>query len=104
VTSRLLLAAALLAMAAPAAAQSTVDFSISGSSTVRNWTCNAQGTVAVTPATGGTAAPGFAGGIQGAVVTVPLKAFRCPNDEMTQHLNEAMHSDKFPEIVYRIEK
>jgi polyisoprenoid-binding protein YceI len=37
-------------------------------------------------------------------VTVPLKAFRCPSDEMTQHLNEAMHADKFPEIVYTIDK
>ena len=71
---------------------------------MRNWTCTAQGTVAVTPATAGTAAPGFATGVQTATVTVPLKAFRCPNDEMTQHLNEAMHADKFPEIVYRLEK
>lgn len=98
-------AAVLLgAAAAPAAAQSTLDFTISGSSTVRNWTCTAQGTVAVTPATGGTAVPGFATGVQTAVVTVPLKAFRCPNDEMTQHLNEAMKSDKFGEIVFKLEK
>ncbi|MGD9902071.1 MAG: YceI family protein [Vicinamibacterales bacterium] len=94
----------LAAAPTPAAAQSTIDFTISGSSTVRNWTCNAQGTVAVTPASGGTAVPGFPAGVQTAVVTVPLKAFRCPNDEMTQHLNEAMRSDKFPEIVYRLEK
>lgn len=102
----LLMAGAMsLALCAPAAAQtSPIDFTISGSSTVRNWTCTAQGTVAVTPATAGTAAPGFATGVQSAVVTVPLKAFRCPNDEMTQHLNEAMQSEKFPEIVYRLEK
>lgn len=106
-TARRLMALAVLGLsvAAPAAAQtSTVDFTISGSSTVRNWTCTAQGTVAVTAATAGTAVPGFATGVQGAVVTVPLKAFRCPNDEMTQHLNEAMQSEKFPEIVYRLEK
>ena len=48
--------------------------------------------------------PGFATGVQGATVTVPLKAFKCPNDEMTQHLNEAMKSGEFPEIVYRLEK
>lgn len=90
--------------AAPAAAQSTIEFTVSGSSTVRNWTCSAPGTVAVTPASGGTAVPGFPAGVQSAVVTVPLKAFKCPNDEMTAHLNEAMHSDKFPEIVYRLEK
>ena len=71
---------------------------------MRNWTCTAQGVVAVTPGTGATPAPGFATGVQAATVTVPLKAFKCPNDEMTQHLNEAMHADKFPEIVYRLEK
>ena len=71
---------------------------------MRNWTCTAQGAIAVTPAAAGTAAPGFATGVQSATVTVPLKAFRCPNDEMTQHLNETMQSDKFPEIVYRLEK
>ena len=28
----------------------------------------------------------------------------CPNDEMTQHLLEAMKADKFSEIVYRLEQ
>ena len=90
--------------AAPAAAQSTVDFTISGSSTVRNWTCNAQGVVTVTPASAGTAAPGFPAGLQSAKVMVPLKAFTCPNEEMTQHLNEALHADTFSEIVFQMEK
>ncbi len=106
-TARRLIAHALgvVALAAvPAAAQSTVDFTISGSSTVRNWTCNAQGIVTVTAASAGTAAPGFPAGLQSAKVTVPLKAFTCPNDEMTQHLNEAMHSDKFSEIVFMMDK
>lgn len=77
---------------------------MSGSSTVRNWTCTAQGVIAITPASAGTPAPGFATGVQGATVTVPVKAFRCPNEEMTQHLYEAMKSDTFPDIVYRLEK
>ena len=94
----------LLLQVAAASAQSTVEFTVSGSSTVRNWTCSAQGVVAVTPGTAAIPAPGFATGVQAATVTVPLKAFKCPNDEMTQHLNEAMHADKFPEIVYRLEK
>jgi polyisoprenoid-binding protein YceI len=106
VTAHGVFAAVLLVLAvAPAIAQtSTVDFTISGTSTVRNWTCTAQGTVAVMPAAAGTAVPGFATGVQTATVTVPVKGFRCPNDEMTQHLNESMQSDKFPEIVYRLEK
>ena len=106
-TARVLAGCAVLALGlpAPGAAQtSTVDFTISGSSTVRNWTCTAQGTIAITPATAGTPVPGFDKGVQSATVTVPLKAFQCPDAEMTQHLNEAMKSDKFPEVVYRLEK
>ncbi len=102
---RLALAGLVLAgLHGVAAAQSAVDFTVSGSSTVRNWSCTAHGTVVVTPAAAGTAAPGFATGVGAATVTVPLKTFRCPTDEMTQHLNEAMQADKFPEIVYRLEK
>ena len=89
---------------APAAAQSNVEFTVSGTSTVRNWTCTAQGVMAVTPGTAATPAPGFASGVQSATVTVPVSTFRCPSDEMTQHLNEAMKSNKFPELVYRLEK
>jgi polyisoprenoid-binding protein YceI len=89
----------------PAAAQQpNVDFNVSGTSTIRGWTCSARGAVAVTPAKGAAPVPGFASGIQTATVTVPVKAFKCPNDEMTQHLLEAMKADKFPEIVYRLEK
>ncbi|OFW41824.1 MAG: hypothetical protein A3J29_04100 [Acidobacteria bacterium RIFCSPLOWO2_12_FULL_67_14b] len=62
--------------------------------------------MAVTPGTGSPqpAAPGFANGVQAATVTVSVKAFKCPNDEMTQHLLEAMKADKFSEIVYRLER
>jgi polyisoprenoid-binding protein YceI len=106
VTARALALAGLLVAGLHGAvsAQSTLDFTVSGTSTVRNWTCTAQGTVTVTPATAGAAVPGFATGVQTATVTVPVKGFRCPNEEMTQHLNEAMQSDKFPEIVYRLDK
>ena len=96
--------AAVVLQVAAASAQSTVEFTVSGSSTVRNWTCSAQGVIAVTPGTAATPVPGFATGVQAATVTVPLKAFKCPNDEMTQHLNEAMKSAEFPEVVYRLEK
>jgi polyisoprenoid-binding protein YceI len=91
--------------AATAAAQSSIDFNVSGTSTVRGWTCSAKGTIAVTPgAAGAKPVPGFASGVQTATVTVPLKAFTCPNDEMRQHLLEAMKADKFPEIVFKLEK
>ena len=105
-TSRLAVALCALApwLPQPAAAQApNIDFSVSGTSTVRGWTCTAKGVVAVTPGKG-PAVPGFATGVATATVTVPLKAFTCPNDEMRTHLLEAMKADKFPEIVYRLEK
>jgi len=100
----LVCAGLVLAASGAEARQGAVDFTISGSSTVRNWTCNAQGTLVVAPATGGTAAPGFPAGLQSATVTVPLTAFKCPNDEMTQHLNETMQSQKFPAVVFQMDK
>lgn len=94
----------LLHAEAATAQQPNIEFTVSGTSTIRGWSCSARGTMAVTPATGGAAVPGFANGVQSATVTVPVKAFKCPNDEMTQHLQEAMKADKFPEIVYKLEK
>ena len=89
-----------------AAQQPNVDFNVSGTSTVRGWTCSAKGVMALTPGTGSAkaAAPGFVNGVMTATVTVPVRAFKCPNDEMTQHLLEAMKADKFAEIVYRLER
>jgi polyisoprenoid-binding protein YceI len=105
------LAIALVAIPAilqgrPAAAQQpNVDFSVSGTSTIRGWTCTVKGVVAVTPSTGSSKpAPGFPNGVQTATVTVQVKNFQCPEDEMRQHLMDAMKPDKFPEIVYKMEK
>jgi polyisoprenoid-binding protein YceI len=103
-TAILATAFGLIAAQDTAARQSTIDFSVSGTSTVRGWTCTAKGTVAVTSGKTSPPVPGLASGVQSATVTVPLKAFQCPNEEMTQHLNEAMKSDKFQEIVFRLEK
>jgi hypothetical protein len=107
ITIELVLCAGLSCLSAgPASAQEpNVDFTISGTSTVRGWTCAAKGVMAVTPGAGAAQpAPGFSKGVQTATVTVPLKAFRCPNDEMTQHLLEAMKAEKFSEVVYRLER
>ena len=86
----------------PTAAQSTVDFSVSGNSTIRGWTCEVTGTATLT-AGGGDAAPGFASGVQGVVLTVPVAEFTCPNEEMTEHLMEAMRPDEHAEITFEIE-
>lgn len=90
---------------APAAAQQpNVDFSISGTSTVRSWTCTVKGVLKVTPGTGAPALPGMASGVQTATVTVPVKDFKCPNDEMTQHLMETMKPEQHAEITFRMER
>jgi polyisoprenoid-binding protein YceI len=88
----------------PAAAQEpNIEFTVSGTSTVRGWTCSAKGVIAVTQGKGAPV-PGFAKGVETATITVPVKAFTCPEDEMRAHLLEAMKADKFPEIVFRLEK
>lgn len=102
----LLIAGLVVGHAVSAVAQQpNIDFSVTGTSTIRGWTCTAKGVVAVTA---GSAAsqpvPGFPAGVQSATVTVPVKSFVCPNEEMTEHLLEAMKADKFAEIVYRLEK
>jgi polyisoprenoid-binding protein YceI len=97
---------ALSGLVTIAEAQSAnVDFTVSGTSTIRGWTCTAKGVIAVTPGTAGsTPLPGFAKGLQSATVTVLVKGFTCPNPEMTGHLHQALKADTFPEIVYRVEK
>ena len=63
-----------------------------------------KGVLKVTPGTGAPPLPGLAGGVQAATVTVPVKDFKCPNDEMTQHLLEAMKPEQHAEITYRLER
>ena len=93
---------ALLAAPPAAAQQSPVDFTVSGTSTIRGWTCSVQGTAQVTSGSS-TPAPGFANGVQTATLTVPVNAFNCPNDDMTEHLLEAMKADEFAEIIFELE-
>lgn len=96
-------ACALAALApAVAAAQQNVEFTVSGTSTIRGWTCTAPGKIAVTPGSGAPVT-GFAKGVQSATVTVRVNDFTCPNPEMRDHLLQAMRADKFAEIVYRLE-
>jgi polyisoprenoid-binding protein YceI len=97
-------ALAVLQPAAAAAQQPNVDFSVSGTSTIRSWTCTVKGVLKVTSGTGAPPLPGMAGGVQAATLTVPVKDFKCPNDEMTQHLMDAMKPDQHAEITYRLER
>jgi len=87
----------------PAAAQpSTVDFTVSGTSTIRGWTCTVSGTADVT-AGSSSPAPGFADGVGSAALTVPVADFECPDETMTEHLLDAMRPAEFPEITFRLE-
>ena len=93
---------ALLQGGAAATQQSTVDFTVSGTSTIRGWTCSVTGTAQVTTGSS-TPAPGFDAGVQTATLTVPVNDFDCPNEEMIKHLLDAMRADEFGEITFRLE-
>lgn len=93
---------ALLAGPPAAAQQSNVDFTVSGTSTVRGWTCSVSGTAQVTPGSS-TPAPGFAAGVQSATLTVPVADFECPDETMTEHLMDAMQPAEFGEITFRLD-
>ncbi len=95
-------ALALLAGSPAAAQQSTVDFTVSGTSTVRGWTCSVSGTAEVTPGSS-TPAPGFTAGVQSATLTVPVADFECPDETMTEHLMDAMKPGEFAEITFQLD-
>ena len=97
------LAALALLPAAPAVAQSSgVEFAVSGTSTIRGWTCSVSGSAEVTPGASAPV-PGFDTGIQTATLTVPVNGFDCPEEEMREHLLEALQADEFDEITFRLE-
>ncbi len=85
-----------------AAAQSAVEFIVSGTSTVRGWTCSVNGTADVTPGSSAPA-PGFDAGVQSATLTVRVADFECPDEEMTEHLFDAMKPTEFAEITFALE-
>ena len=94
-----------LALAQPGAVsaqQSNLAFTVSGSSTVRGWTCTVPGTARVTTGSS-TAVPGLAGGVQAATLTVRVSDFVCPDEEMKEHLLEAMRATEFPEITFQLQ-
>jgi hypothetical protein len=93
---------ALLQGGEASAQRSSIDFTVSGTSTIRGWTCSVSGSARVTV---GSATPvrGLADGVQAATLTVPVGEFYCPEDEMMEHLLEALRVDEFPEITFRLE-
>ncbi len=93
----------VLLLADPVIAQtSSVDFTVSGGSTIRGWTCSVGGSAEMT-AGGAAAVPGFAAGVQTATLHVPVNDFECPEEEMLEHLLEALRAVEFDEITFRLE-
>ena len=103
---RLLIGAAVglsFVQAVPSAAQSSaIEFTVSGTSTIRGWTCTVQGAAEVRSGAGAPA-PGFDAGVQTATLSVPVNGFDCPEEEMREHLLEAMRADEFANITFRLE-
>ena len=89
---------------AVAAQTSTAQFDISGTSTVRGWTCPVDGVMDVTPGRSGEPVPGFPNGVETVALTIQVEAITCPEEQMTEHLREAMQVEEHPEIVYRLEE
>jgi hypothetical protein len=97
-----LLGLALARPGAVSAQESNLAFTVSGSSTVRGWTCTVPGTARVTTGSS-TPVPGLAGGVQAATLTVRVSDFVCPDEEMREHLLEAMRATEFPEITFQLQ-
>ncbi|MBZ5559986.1 MAG: YceI family protein [Acidobacteriia bacterium] len=93
---------AVFAQTPPAGNTATVT--ISGTSTVRNWSCPVEAAVKVTPGKPGAAVPGFPDGLQMVAFTVPVKAIECDNDTMNDHLRTALKEKTYPQIAYKMKQ
>ena len=89
--------------AQPVAQDSALTFTISGTSTVRRWSCPATGTIEVMPGGAAEAAPGFPDGLQGVSITVQVAEIACPEEEMIEHLRETLDEPRHPEIMYQLQ-
>ena len=82
----------------------TAQFNFWGTSTVRGWTCPVEGVMDVTPGGSSEPIPGFPTGVATVALTIPTEAITCPEEQMTEHLREAMQIEEYPEIVYHLEE
>ncbi len=82
----------------------TAEFSISGTSTVRAWTCTAEGAMEIEPGSSSEPVPGFPSGVEAVSIVVSVAAIECPEEDMMEHLQEALEEPEYPEITYRLEE
>lgn len=59
--------------------------------------------VEIAPGESGAAAPGFQHDVPEAMGTIRMPDIECPEDEMMEHLREAMQIEQSPEIVHRMD-
>ncbi len=90
--------------AQPAVQDSAPNFTISGTSTVRRWSCPAKGMMKVTLGGSSEAAPGFPNGVQTVTITVPVKAIACAEEDMVEHLRETLKEPAHPKIIFQLER
>lgn len=100
--SPVLVVAAWLPWAATLSAEeTTVNFVIAGTSTVRAWSCPARGLLKFTMGKSAPAVPGFPHGLDRVVVVVPVTAIECEEPEMRDHLRQTLNAKLHPEILYQ---
>lgn len=92
------------AAAAGTSTGSSATVTISGTSTVRNWSCPADAALTIAPAKSGGAVPGFPGGVQSVALALPVKAIECDNDLMNQHLRTALKEKLHPQIAFQMKQ
>ncbi len=89
----------------PTEAQSArAQFEVSGTSTVRGWSCPVEGAMEASPGQASDPLPGFPSGLQSVTVTVQVQEFECPEEQMNEHLLEAMEAPEHPEIVFELQE
>jgi hypothetical protein len=93
----------MLTMAGESAAQTPGQLSISGTSTVRSWTCAAnEFAAAVRPAVD--LAPVLRGEkvVSSVVLTFPVVRIECGNGKMDEHLRKALKAQQHPNVTYEL--
>jgi hypothetical protein len=77
-------------------------FTISGTSTVRSWSCPARGSAKVVPGKTAQPVPGFPTGIQALTIMVPVNAIACEDAVMTDHVRVALKEKTSATIAYQL--
>ena len=90
------------ALGAQGAAAPESTFVISGTSTVRAWSCPARGTVRTMGGASSQPVHGFPHGVERLEVRVPVKAIACEEPLMVEHLRQTLNEKTHPEIVYEL--